>query len=166
VRVSVVPLRPLPGYRVPDIAAGLGERRPDPVVTGSAIPPAVTIRIAKRPAPIRAAIVHPRPAAAPIERIDMAQTAPACGGDEPRIRNYAARIAGSVGAGPSDDLKLFDSDGRALANLPAVMLAMSSVELGYLYADPALIEGAVRRLALLSPLPGAPSAGTEHAAPP
>jgi hypothetical protein len=56
-------------------------------------------------------------------------------------------MAGSVGLGPSDDLKLFDGGGRPMPNLPAVMLAMSAVELGSLYADPAVIEGAVRRLA-------------------
>jgi hypothetical protein len=142
-RASAVPVRAFPEYRVPDIAAGLGERAP-----ARPIQPAPRPRIAwPAPAPVVAQVVR-RPRAA-VERIDVAAGAPACGGDETRIQNYASRIAGSVGLGPADDLKLFDVEGRPSPNLPAVMLAMSSVELGYLYAGVDLIEGAVGRLALL-----------------
>jgi hypothetical protein len=148
VRVSIVPLHVMPSYRVPDIAAGMGERRAQ--TTASISPPSLP----RRPqAPPRTAVKTGVVAAVPgwIERIDVAGGAPACGGDETRIQNYAARIAGSVGLKPADDLKLFDADGRPSPNLPAVMLAMSSVELGYLYAGASLIEGAVGRLAVVTP---------------
>jgi hypothetical protein len=153
IRVTIVPLHAMPSYRVPDIAAGMGERRP--AATASLMAPSVQPRRAvPRRATAAPAAKPPRPAAAPgwIERIDVAGAgAPACGGDETRIQNYAARIAGSVGLKPADDLKLFDAEGRPSANLPAVMLAMSSVELGYLYAGARLIEAAVARLASAAP---------------
>ncbi|WP_342153826.1 hypothetical protein [Methylorubrum sp. SB2] len=78
--------------------------------------------------------------------LDLSVPAPLCANDETRIRNYAARIAGSVGMGSDDDLRLFDPDGRAGANLLPVMRAMSAVELGTLHAAPALIAAAVGRL--------------------
>ncbi|WP_286159001.1 hypothetical protein [Methylobacterium sp. Leaf456] len=78
--------------------------------------------------------------------LDLSVPAPLCSGDETRIRNYAARIAGSVGMGSEDDLRLFDGDGRAGANLLPVLRAMSAVELGTLHAAPALIAAAVERL--------------------
>jgi hypothetical protein len=71
----------------------------------------------------------------------------ACVPDEQRIRNYAARIVADLGIGPTDDLTLFDPDGTPRANLPRVMLAMSSVELGMLHASIPLVEGAVERAA-------------------
>ena len=43
---------------------------------------------------------------------DLAAPAPLCGNDEVRIRNYATRIAASVGLKIEDDLALFDADGR------------------------------------------------------
>jgi hypothetical protein len=70
---------------------------------------------------------------------------PLCGSDETRIRNYAGRIAASVGLKPDDDLGLFEADGRATARLAPVLLAMSAVELGTLRAAPALVVGAVAR---------------------
>lgn len=78
--------------------------------------------------------------------LDLSVPAPLCANDETRIRNYAARIAGSVGAKMEDDLRLFDPAGRPLANLAPVMRAMSSVELGSLRAAPALVEAAIARL--------------------
>ena len=71
-----------------------------------------------------------------------------CGSDEQRIQNYAWRIVQGLGLKPSDDLRLFEEDGRPLPNLPRVMLAMSSFELGALRASTSLIEGAVVRAAL------------------
>jgi len=71
-----------------------------------------------------------------------------CASDEQRIQNYAVRIVQGLGLRPSDDLKLFESDGRPLPNLARVMLAMSSVELGVLRANAPLVEGAVARAAL------------------
>nr|WP_279292657.1 hypothetical protein [Methylobacterium goesingense] len=78
--------------------------------------------------------------------LDLSVPAPFCGNDETRIRNYATRIAASVGLKVEDDLRLFDPDGRPLPNLRPVMLAMSSVELGALRAGPALVEAAIARL--------------------
>lgn len=78
--------------------------------------------------------------------LDLRVPAPLCGNDETRIRNYAGRIAASVGVRPDDDLTLFDPEGRPTANLLPVLLAMSSVELGALRASPALVAAAIDRL--------------------
>ena len=86
------------------------------------------------------------PLVAGLRHLDLSVPAPFCGTDETRIRNYAARIAGSVGLKVEDDLKLFGPDGRPLPALRAVMLAMSSVELGALRATPALVDAAIARL--------------------
>jgi len=86
------------------------------------------------------------PLVAGLRPLDLSVPAPLCSNDETRIRNYAARIAGSVGLGVEDDLKLFGPDGRPSPALRAVMLAMSSVELGALRAGPALVDAAIARL--------------------
>ena len=78
--------------------------------------------------------------------LDLSVPAPVCSSDETRIRNYAARIAGSVGLKPDDDLRLFGDDGRPTDRLLPVMLAMSSVELGTLHASRALVRAAIERL--------------------
>lgn len=80
--------------------------------------------------------------------LDLRVPAPFCGNDETRIRNYANRIAASVGLKPEDDLKLFDADDQPTENLRPVLLAMSSVELGALRASPALVTAAIDRLRL------------------
>ena len=67
-------------------------------------------------------------------------------GDEVRIQAYAAKISGSVGLKPTDDLDLFGPDGAPRPNLAPVMLAMSAVELGTLRASPDLVEAAIARL--------------------
>lgn len=77
--------------------------------------------------------------------LDLSLPAPVCSTDETRIRNYAARIAGSVGLKPEDDLSLFGQDGRPTQNLLPVMLAMSSVELGTLHAARAMVAAAIQR---------------------
>ncbi|KMO10871.1 hypothetical protein SQ03_28850, partial [Methylobacterium platani JCM 14648] len=89
----------------------------------------------------------PTLAAAPVSALPPAlrPPAPLCGSDEIRIQNYAARIAGSVGVKPADDLGLFTADGHATARLAPVLLAMSSVELGALRASPALVAAAIAR---------------------
>lgn len=84
--------------------------------------------------------------AAGLPLLDLSVPAPLCTNDEIRIRNYAGRIAGSVGLRIEDDLKLFDAEGRPLPNLRPVLLAMSGVELGSLRAAPALVEAAIARL--------------------
>ena len=85
---------------------------------------------------------------------DLAAPAPLCGNDEVRIRNYATRIAASVGLKIEDDLALFDADGRPSPRLAPVMLAMSAVELGVLGAGPDLVEAAIGRLAAAQVDPG------------
>lgn len=80
--------------------------------------------------------------------LDLRLPAPLCGNDETRIRNYASRIATSVGLRPDDDLRLFDGDGQPTENLRPVLLAMSSVELGALRASPALVTASIERLRL------------------
>lgn len=89
--------------------------------------------------------------AAGLPLLDLRLPAPLCSGDEARIQAYAARIAGSVGLRPGDDLDLFGPDGAPRANLAPVMLAMSAVELGTLRAGPALVAAAVARLAAPQP---------------
>ena len=86
------------------------------------------------------------PLVARLRPLDLSVPPPLCGNDEVRIRNYAARIASSVGLKIEDDLKLFGPDGRPQPALRAVMLAMSSVELGALRAAPALVDAAIARL--------------------
>lgn len=145
-RVSVVPLRPLPAFRVPDIAAGMGERKAAPMAS-----PTVRAGPARSssPTPRRPRAAPPAPAVAAIAPA-LKPPAPrpstvACAPDEQRIQNYAARIVRDLALQPSDDLKLFDLDGRPLANLSRVLLAMSSVELGRLRAGAALVESAIAR---------------------
>ena len=215
-RVSAVPLRPLPAFRMPSIAAGVGEgkvvtvsatlapprapirRQPTPASVAAAqkamqarttaprTPPAparagpgTAMAASKpqqvaaapsKPAPtppitapkpqhIRTAAVMPtaqpqRPAAptatdaAPPPALPVLRPVVSCASDEQRIQNYAVRIVQGLGLRPSDDLKLFESDGRPLPNLARVMLAMSSVELGVLRANAPLVEGAVARATL------------------
>ncbi|GJD86813.1 hypothetical protein BHAOGJBA_0309 [Methylobacterium hispanicum] len=79
---------------------------------------------------------------------DLRAPAPICSGDTARIGNYAAAIAGSVGLGPDDDLKLFDAEGRPGPNLERVMLAMSKVELGTMRASAELVRAAIARLSI------------------
>lgn len=78
--------------------------------------------------------------------LDLRLPTPFCANDETRIRNYAARIASSVGLKPEDDLRLFEADGTPTERLAPVMLAMSAVELGTLRAAPALVAAAIARL--------------------
>ncbi len=158
-RVSVVPLRPLPSFRVPDIAVGLGERR---VTTISAALAPAPRRRQPTPASVAAATRAKDPRAAPVQLARPkaissggagsgrdAKPAPAasCSLDEGRIRNYAARMVQGLDLGPGDDLKLFAADGTPMPNLPRVMLAMSAVELGVLRASMELIEAAIGRAA-------------------
>ena len=145
-RVSMtIPMRPAapmktPQFRVPDIAAGMGER------TKPAAP--LQPPMAARPRPVTTAPIAPRiePKAEP-KPPPKAETATACAPDERRLRNYAERMVGGLGIGPTDDLKLFMEDGTPLPNLAHVMLAMSAFELGALRASPDLVEGAIRRAA-------------------
>ncbi|AWM86638.1 hypothetical protein [Microvirga sp. 17 mud 1-3] len=139
-RVSVViPLKKAPSrvpeYRVPDIAAGMGEKaRPAPK-------PAPLVRTARQKAPPQKTAAAPAQKAAPVRPV-----ATACAPDEQRLRNYAARMVAELELGPTDDLKLFGADGTPTANLAPVMRAMSAVELGMLRASPDLVEEAIRRL--------------------
>lgn len=140
-RVSIViPLKPrpsrVPEYRVPDIAAGMGEK-PKPARKAEPL-----VKTAKpKSAPRNIAAARAAPKAAPAK-----PTATACAPDEQRLRNYAARMVEELGIGPTDDLKLFAPDGTPSPNLASVMLAMSAVELGMLRASPDLVEEAVRRM--------------------
>jgi hypothetical protein len=152
-RVSVVPLRPLPAFRVPDIAVGLGERQVTTISSSLAPRPR---RRQPTPASVAAATrAKDAPAArrAPTPPVRVASVTPipapaaSCTLDEGRIRNYAARIVRGLELGPGDDLKLFAADGTPLPNLPRVMLAMSAVELGMLRASMELIEAAIGRAA-------------------
>jgi hypothetical protein len=132
-RVSAVLPRPVPAFRLPEVALGVGEK---PLTLSSTLPyrvtsPAPSAPAARPPAPAMAG-----PAPAP---------APACAPDEQRLRNYAGRIVAPLGLGPDDDLKLFEPDGTPTDHLAPVMLAMSGFELGTLRASGTLVEGAVER---------------------
>jgi hypothetical protein len=135
-RVSmVIPMAPkTPQYRVPSIAAGLGEK-PKPVK-----PPEPLVVARRKPAKEPAATASTAPKPAP-----RVQVAAACPSEEQRHRNYAGRMVEGLGLNPSDDLKLFAQDGTPLPNLVHVMLAMSAFELGALRASPDLVEGAIHR---------------------
>src|SRR6478735_5330287 len=126
-RVSmIIPIK-TPQYRVPDIAAGMGEK-PKP-------PP---------PKPVQRPTVTAKPAPAP----KVASAAAACAPDEQRLRNYANRMVVGLKVGPTDDLQLFARDGMPSENLAAVMTAMASFELGMLRPTDALIDAALRRAVL------------------
>jgi len=142
-RVSlVIPITPkTPQFRVPDIAAGMGERKkpatpPQPLVVTRAKP---------APQPTTTASIPPKADPKPMPKPQAATTA--CAPDEQRLRNYASRMVEGLDLGPTDDLRLFTEDGTPLPNLTPVMLAMSAFELGVLRASPDLVEGAIRRLA-------------------
>jgi hypothetical protein len=174
---------PLPTFRMPEIAVGVGA--PKVVTISAALAPSVPKRRQPTPASVAAAAralgqktavrtasaSAPRPAArAPAPAVVAAPAPPArtslnplalaapvvplglrlrptisCAPDEQRIQNYAGRIVQGLGLAPTDDLRLFESDGRPLPNLARVMLAMSSVELGVLRASAALVESAIAR---------------------
>jgi len=131
---------------VADIASGIGTTAtpaPRPVADPSAL-----LSGSRVPSPDRmvaeSALLPAIAAGLPV--LDLRLPAPLCSGDEVRINAYAARIAGSVGVKPGDDLHLFAPDGSPLPNLAAVMLVMSAVELGTLRAGPDLVAGAIGRL--------------------
>ncbi len=132
-RVSlVIPMKPrTPQLRAPSIAEGMGEK-----------PKSAETRplVAQRAKPALA-----KPAPARTVSTAKPQTASVCAPDEQRLRNYAGRMVASLGLKPTDDLKLFDADGKPLPNLAPVMLAMSAVELGSLRASPDLVEAAIQR---------------------
>ncbi|WP_201864376.1 hypothetical protein [Microvirga soli] len=134
-RVSlVIPMTSkTPQYRVPSIAAGMGEKpkptKPEPLV-------------ATRRKPVR----EPATATAAPKPGPKVQVAAACPSEEQRHRNYAGRMVDGLGLGPADDLKLFAEDGTPQPNLAHVMLAMSAFELGALRASPEMVEDALRRM--------------------
>jgi hypothetical protein len=137
-RVSmVIPMAPkTPQFRVPNIAAGMGET-PKPAKPQQPL-------VVARPKPARQPVTTASAAPQPAPKV---QVAAACPSEEQRHRNYAGRMVEGLGVGPADDLKLFAEDGTPQPNLIRVMLAMSAFELGALRANPDLVEGAVRRMA-------------------
>jgi hypothetical protein len=145
---------------VPDIAAGIGAAPARPAARhqapGAADPAALLDRTVPSPDRMLAESALLPAIAAGLPVLDLRLPAPLCTGDEVRIQAYAARISGSVGLKPGDDLDLFGPDGAPRPNLAPVMLAMSAVELGTLRAGPELVAGAIARLAL--PTPAAPPA--------
>jgi hypothetical protein len=133
------PVRAVRAPILPTIATGIGETaRPAAIEPMRALDGA---RLAAEASALPTLAVAPASALPPALR----PPAPLCGSDEIRIQNYAARIAGSVGVKPGDDLGLFTPDGHATARLAPVLLAMSSVELGALRASPALVAAAIAR---------------------
>lgn len=134
------PVRAVKAAPLPTIATGIGETaRPSTAIEPSRILDGA--RLAAEAAAL------PTLAVAPASALPAALRPPApfCGSDEIRIQNYAARIAGSVGVKPGDDLGLFTPEGHATERLAPVLLAMSSVELGALRASPALVAAAIAR---------------------
>ena len=103
---SRVPDRATPMLRAPSIAVGLGER---------SAPVAL--------APVRLASLGPLPA---LGRPEPAVPAIACAGEAVRIRNYAGKIVDGIAASSTDDLKLFDDQGRPTPNLAHVMANMAT----------------------------------------
>ncbi|AWB20529.1 hypothetical protein DA075_05930 [Methylobacterium currus] len=134
------PVRAVKAPPLPTIATGIGETaRPTAAIEPGRILDGT--RLAAEAAALPTLAIAPASSLPPALR----PPAPLCGSDEIRIQNYAARIAGSVGVKPGDDLGLFTPDGHATARLAPVLLAMSSVELGALRASPALVAAAIAR---------------------
>ncbi|SFM13202.1 hypothetical protein [Methylobacterium pseudosasicola] len=138
---------------VPDIAAGISAEPGRAATARTTDPTALLDR--KLPSPDRMVAESAQlPAiAAGLPLLDLRLPAPLCTGDEVRIQAYAARISGSVGLKPGDDLDLFGPDGTPRPNLAPVMLAMSAVELGTLRAGPDLVAEAIARLKPTTPAP-------------
>lgn len=124
---SRVPDRRVAMIRAPSIAIGMGERVAAPV---SLAP----VRIASLGLPALGPLPGP---AIPLM---------ACSGESIRIRNYAAKMSEGIAASPTDDLKLFDSDGRATPNFFRALVNMASVEIGPYRAEIALVRRAVDSL--------------------
>ncbi|MGH1574397.1 hypothetical protein ACRAWG_31785 [Methylobacterium sp. P31] len=147
---------------VPDIATGIGSSaeptRPASKLParGSADPARLLDQTLDRKVPSPERMVAESamlPAIATgLPLLDLRLPVPLCTGDETRIQAYAARISGSVGLKPGDDLDLFGPDGAPRPNLAPVMLAMSAVELGTLRAGPDLVAGAIARLKPITPV--------------
>jgi len=139
---------------MPNIAAGIASpaalARPS-LARGAADPAALLDRRVPAPDRLVAESALLPAIAAGLPLLDLHLPAPLCTGDEVRIQAYAARISGSVGLKPGDDLDLFGPDGTPRPNLAPVMLAMSAVELGTLRAGPDLVEAAIARLKPLTP---------------
>lgn len=119
-RRSIVPSLPLALMRAPEIAVGMGER----------------------PAPITLKRIAALDFAAPKTSLPGA----ACGGENTRVQNYAARAIEGIAASPNDDLNLFLADGTAGANLPRLLENMAKVEIGPMAARTGLITAAIDRL--------------------
>jgi hypothetical protein len=153
-RVSAIIPRAVPAFRVPDIAVGMGEHAPKRSVSSAPAPKKSASSAPARRTPLppkRTVTASAKPTAATRTAAKPADAKPAaavCSPDEGRIRNYAARIVEHLDLGPTDDLDLFAPDGTPKPNLRAVMLAMSSVELGLLRASADLVDGAIERIAL------------------
>jgi hypothetical protein len=131
-RVSMVLPIKTPQYRVPDIAAGMGERPKPPARSAAPKTQAERAKLKVAPAVKTAS-------AAPVST---------CAPDEQRLRNYAGRMVAGLGVGSTDDLKLFKPDGMPSENLAPIMTAMASFELGMLRPSDALIEAAIGRAVL------------------
>jgi len=141
---SRVPDRATPMLRAPSIAIGMGER---------------TAPVAL--APVRLASLGPLPA---LGKPEPAVPLIACAGEAVRIRNYAGRIIEGIAASSTDDLKLFDEDGRPTPNLAHAMLNMASVEIGPFRVETSLVRRAVDLLSAARAQSGAapePSPGTK-----
>lgn len=74
-----------------------------------------------------------------------------CPSEAGRIASYAASLATGIGAGPDDDLKLFDADLRPTPNFARALANMAAVEIGPLRAREALVEAAVAALPARAP---------------
>ena len=128
---SVVPDRLIgTAMRAPAIAVGLGEK---PISLG-----------------MQSLASIPLTALGSLPPLHTAGNGLPCMGDGARIHNYAAKTAAGVVANATDDLKLFDADGRPTPNLARVMHNMSAVEIGPLGASDALISAAVEHAAALA----------------
>ncbi|MGU3286681.1 hypothetical protein [Methylobacterium mesophilicum] len=130
----------------PDIAAGIASPAAPSLSRGAADPAAFLDRKVPSPDRMVAESALLPAIASGLPFLDLRLPAPLCTGDEVRIQAYAAKISGSVGLKPTDDLDLFGPDGAPRPNLAPVMLAMSAVELGTLRASPDLVEAAIARL--------------------
>ena len=149
-RSSTVALAPLPTFRVPDIAVGMGERprpsggQPGGALLARSVQQSGTASARQR---VASAAAVPSRSATPA----AAKGVPAGCTDEQRIRNYAGRIVRDLVIGPGDDLRLFSPDGTPLPSLATVMIAMSAFELGSLSATSHLVESAISRAAPTPP---------------
>lgn len=125
---------------------------PDALIGAGMRAPAIAVGLGEKPLDLGSQTLSSIPLAAlgPAAAARTGSAGGFCPGEGARIQSYAAKAASGVAPGATDDLKLFDADGRPTPNLAQVMHNMSAVEIGPLGADRRLIAAAIAHMATMA----------------